>query len=225
MIEYLLADATTPAIIRPHHQTSGVASFPPRFEDLVRSVLPAGRQTTTSPNRIVRSKSVLVLAADDGQQIVIPQVNVTEKALDSLTILSVCDNLDAIKEDLGLSVTQLAELFDVTRKSVYDWYDGAEPRSNTLVKIDALMEALASIPAEVDKKRLKALWKVPVENQSFLSVLNDERLDSTNLGRALSDKLHQLSPRLVSSAAPSIRSTSALGNAHLTEFDRPGDFF
>lgn len=220
-----LAVANNPApLIRLYHQASGVTSFPPTFDDLVKSIVPVERQTTTSPNHVVRFKQLLVLATDDGRQVVMPRVSVTDKALDSLAVLSVRDNLDAIKDDLGLSVTQLAELFDVTRKSVYDWFDGAEPRQNTLVRIDALVEALSAVPAEIDKKRLKGVWKVPVADRSFFAVLNDEKLDASNLGQALSDKLHQLYPRLLSSAASSVRASAALGNAHLAEFDRQGDF-
>jgi DNA-binding transcriptional regulator YiaG len=226
MLEFaLISGATGPApLVRPYRPTSGAASYPSTFEDLARSIIPLGNQTSTSPNQVARSKPFLLLTANGDEQIVIPQVNLTDKALDPVGFLSVRDNLNTIKEDLSLSVTQMAELFNVTRKAVYDWYDGAAPRTASIVRINALVEVLAAAPAEADMKRLKSMWRVPVADRSFLAVLNDERLDITNLRQALSDKLHQLSPRLATPIGPSIRSSAALGKAHLTDLDRQGDF-
>jgi transcriptional regulator with XRE-family HTH domain len=137
---------------------------------------------------------------------------------------SIMDNLDRIKEQLSLSVTQMAELFNVTRKAVYDWYEGAEPRSATIARISALAEVLASAPAKAEFQQLKAVWKVPASGRSFLAVLNDEKLDAFNLRQALVDKLHELSPRLAAQNRTSLRTSVDLGQAHLADVDRGADF-
>jgi DNA-binding transcriptional regulator YiaG len=226
MLELILTGATAPApaIIQAYRPISGTASFPPTLSDLGRSIIPIGGQTSTSPNGAGYVKPFLILRTDNGQQVVVPKVSISDKEDNSSNALSAQESLNNIKEDLALSVTQLAEMFEVTRKAVYDWYDGAAPRIATVTKINALVDVLASTPKDLDVKRLKFIWKIPVEDKSFLTVLNDEKLDAENLRQALRDKLHQLSSRLASPPSKPVRTSEGLGRAHLADIERDGDF-
>jgi hypothetical protein len=220
-VDYALASqATTPIpLIRPYRSTSGALNFPPTREDLVRSILPAESDTSTTPKQV--TQAMLIVTITDGfQQIVLPKVTITSDHALLGNSLSLLDNLNTIKSDLSLSVTQIADLFNVTRKAVYDWYDGAEPRANTVTRINALADVLSSCTGNFDVSRLKSIWKIPVSGQSFLNVLNDEGLDATNLQQALTDKLNELSPRLAAPSGASLRTSVALGQAHLSDIDR-----
>lgn len=134
------------------------------------------------------------------------------------------DCLNPIRERLSLSITQLAELFDVTRKSIYDWYEGIEPRSATVTRIEILRQALDAIPSEVDLKRLKAVWNIPVSGQSFRAVYHNDKLDSGSLLTELTKKLNELSPSLVKKTSSPRKATDKLGTSHLTDLDKHADF-
>lgn len=108
-------------------------------------------------------------------------------------------DLGFIRERLSLSVTQISELFGVTRKSVYDWFEGASPRPMMMEKISALSAVLTEAPAAADLSRLKAVWKLGGATPSFLSIIGDDTLDANSLRVALAEKLDELAPRLVPS--------------------------
>ena len=114
-------------------------------------------------------------------------------------------DLDFIREKLSLSVTQISELFGVTRKSVYDWFEGASPRPTMMEKISVLTTVLSEMPSTTDLSRLKAVWKLGGATPSFLSIIGDDTLDANSLRVALAEKLDELAPRLVptSRAVPS----------------------
>lgn len=147
----------------------------------------------------------------------------TTVGIDSTTV-SHADRLDEIKNRLGLSITQLAELFGVTRKSIYDWYDGSvKPNSSNINKIEAVIESLDSLAVRngaVDLQRLKVVWHIPINGQSFCSILNDDKLEIEKLVT----KLHELSPRMEKKASTLKKTTIQLGDAHLAEFSRETDF-
>lgn len=137
--------------------------------------------------------------------------------------LALAERLNSIKEALGLSVTQIAELFGVTRKSVYDWYEGVEPRSSKINRIEVLVDILQNSAANIDLRRVKFVWNIPENGSSFLSVLNDDRLDSSALKTKLSSKLHELAPRLARKDTQEHSRSSSFGEASLIEFDRIAD--
>lgn len=229
MIELIQAcDAVTAPLIRPYRPTSATPAFPPKLEDLVQSIVPRGYSTgignkATAPNQVNQTVFILSFTVDGTQQILMPLVSFTRDDPVNSQSSSVPDNLNSIKEKLSLSVTQMAELLNVTRKSVYDWYEGAEPRPSTIARINMLVEILHIASPELDLRRLKSIWKVPLKGQSFLAVLNDEKLDENNLRQALADKLHELSPRLAPPLSTSLRTSVVLGQAHLADIDRRAD--
>lgn len=134
--------------------------------------------------------------------------------------LVAAERLDLIKDRLALSITQLAELFGVTRKTVYDWYEGTEPRRNTVNRMEILIDVLNRASPGVDLARLKAVWNVPVSGTSFRSVIGDDNLDAGTLQKALLEKLNELSTRMVATTTPMRKTTSQFGEAQLAEFER-----
>lgn len=134
------------------------------------------------------------------------------------------EKLDLIQSKLGLSITQVSELFGVTRKAIYDWYDGAEPRRNIQNKIETLIDLLGEMPESIDIGKLKAVWKIPVSGKSFLTAFNEDNADLLSYRTTLKEKLDELSPKLVSTSISEIKTNPQLGKAHLAEFDRRTDF-
>lgn len=131
--------------------------------------------------------------------------------------------LDQIRSALGLSMTQMAELFGVTRKAVYDWYEGTEPRSFKLNRMDALIACMENLPQGADIGRLKATWKVPIAGQSFLDTFLDESLPTKELETALKAKLNDLLPRMARTTISSEEASSrggplASNNADIERF-------
>tara|TARA_R110000868_G_scaffold4846_14_gene30188 strand:+ start:10243 stop:10758 length:516 start_codon:yes stop_codon:yes gene_type:complete len=122
--------------------------------------------------------------------------------------LGFADQLNGIKDLLGLNVTQLAELFKVTRKTVYDWYDGADPRVGMGSRIDTLNHLLHNSAFQGDMKRLKQVWNLPINGESFIDVVNSG-VGHDDLKAALERKLEELASRMV----PPTRKPSGITSA------------
>ena len=148
------------------------------------------------------------------------QLTETSQKTSNIQLVAVAERLDLIKDRLALSITQLAELFGVTRKTVYDWYEGTEPRRNAVNRMEILIEVLNRASPEVDLARLKAVWNVPVSGTSFRAVLGDDNLNAGTLQKALLEKLNELSTRMVATTSPMRKTTSQFGEAPLAEFER-----
>lgn len=145
---------------------------------------------------------------------------VSDRDVSRVHSASVSERLDQIKDSLALSVTQMAELFGVTRKTIYDWYEGAEPRSTTMSRIEVLADVLREASAQIDIKRLKTVWSVPISGRSFHSIFNDDSMNLAVFRKALVAKLDELNTRMVAQTVAVHRSTAKIGSAHLAEFER-----
>lgn len=165
---------------------------------------------------LVDGKPVFVVLNDD------PQSETSQKTFNGQPV-ALAERLDLIKDRLALSITQLAELFGVTRKTVYDWYEGTEPRRTAVNRMEILIEVLNKASPEVDLTRLKAMWNVPVSGTSFRAVLGDDNLDADTLQKTLLEKLNELSTRMVATINPMRKTTSQFGEAQLAEFERRTD--
>lgn len=135
-------------------------------------------------------------------------------------------DLERIKCGLGLSLTQMAQLFGVTRKTVYDWYEGVEPRNTAKSRVRALDALVNEKSAKVELKRLKYVWDIAVNGASFKDVLSTAEGGFEHIYDLVSAKIDEVSPLLVSRSAKKSPSanTRLHGNAHLAEFDRSSDF-
>ena len=120
-----------------------------------------------------------------------------DKPLDGAPPLPFSDRLETVQKRLGLSITQVAELFGVTRKSVYDWFDGkSSPRTAAIQKAEALNDIINESPTDIDITRLKTVWNIPTDGESFLSVLRDDNISVDQLKEKALAKLVALGPRL-----------------------------
>jgi len=173
-------------------------------------------KTTHGYALLVDEQRVQVELSDD-------QPTETSQKASNIQLVAVAERLDLIKDHLALSITQLAELFGVTRKTVYDWYEGTEPRRNAVNRMEMLIEVLNRASPKVDLARLKAVWNIPVSGTSFRAVLGDDNLDADTLQKALLEKLNELSTRMVATTSPMRKTTSQFGEAQLAEFERRTD--
>lgn len=208
--------ATAPAhIARPYR--SGIGA-PPLLNEVFHALAPFGKQTSTGPIQLGRSNIYMFLNVDEPSVISVPPPASFEEQI--ARTQSAVKSIDRIKIDLGLSITQLAEVFGVTRKTVYDWYDGAAPRAAVISRTHLLQSVIAAAPSHFDMTRLKLAWKMDGEGRSFLAILNDDGLNEATTKAALVEKLNELSSRLVSASTQKVRSTMGLGDAHLSHIDR-----
>lgn len=142
-----------------------------------------------------------------------------EKEKDNTNVVLFSDQLEVVQEKMKLSITQVAELFGVTRKTVYDWYERkTTPRSAASNRLQILSEITNSKLKNVDIGRLKTVWNVPISGKSFLSVIQDDTLNPVDLREEASKKLAELGPRLAPTAANG--TAIYLGEAHTSDVDR-----
>ena len=76
--------------------------------------------------------------------------------------LSIKERLETLKASLGLTMTDLADLFCVARPSVYSWLKGQEPRPDKLARLSALEDAAETI-ASLHLERTEKLIKRPLK--------------------------------------------------------------
>lgn len=159
----------------------------------------------------------------DGHPILLSSANESESLSEvDVEKLGFAAQLDEIKGFLGLTVTQLAELFRVTRKTVYDWYDGADPRLGMGARIETLNHLLHSSSFPGDLKRLKHVWNLPINGGSFIDMVNSN-IDHYDLKAALEGKLDELAPRMVPPARKPSGITSGSKMSVLGEIIRDTD--
>lgn len=117
--------------------------------------------------------------------------------LDDAAPLPFSDRLETVQKRLDLSITQVAELFGVTRKSVYDWFDGkSSPRATAIQKAEVLNDIIKESPNGIDITRLKTVWSIPTDGESFLNLLKDDSIPVDLLKEKALAKLVALAPRL-----------------------------
>lgn len=106
-----------------------------------------------------------------------------------------------IRKDLRLSITQLADLFSVSKAVVYDWFEGEIPHQKALIQAETLSNELKLMPPGVDISRLKFVWKIPVSGTSFCRAFNSSVLFS-DYNKRLRKKLDELSPKMGKKVVP-----------------------
>lgn len=210
---------TTPVL----SQTYKTRKFdkPPSVEDIIRTLLPIGSRSSTAPIPLTCA-TYMILSINGKAQIVLPRA---EEVGHKAGIETTRNKIDLIKSKFALSVIQVAELFNVTRKAVYDWYDGAEPKSATAARINIVKGLDRELfPPDTDLAQLKLFWKIPVSGTSFLSLLSNDLLGDAELRVALIDKINELSPRMGTKNASAIRLSKGLPASQLADIERAGDF-
>lgn len=179
---------------------------------------PMGQKKTCALVLVDGMPLIIALAAETASQTKLTQEN------SNIPPVTLAESLDLIKDRLALSITQMSELFGVTRKAVYDWYEGAEPRAAMINRIETLIDIINTARPDIDLQRLKAVWNIPVSGRSFIMVFGDDSISIDTLRTTLVEKLDDLSPRMVKKTNSTQKTTSQFGESRLAEFDRRADF-
>lgn len=169
----------------------------------------------------MRKEHALIVTVDGNPaefRNIVSIIQPTSTAAAKTTVINFKAQIKNVQDKLGLSITQLAQLFGVTRKTVYDWLDDAEPRANISNRMNFLADLLKRNDSKLDLKRLKGVWLMVVNGQSFIDVVLDEELDRDSRMTAALEKLDELAPRLGQST-PKLSKTY-LGNAHTSDIER-----
>jgi hypothetical protein len=218
---------TSPCANYPHAQVSENASSSAPSFDIGKLLNVSRTEDATQPS--VQKKTCALVIIDGTPLIIRPVVDTasqTKLTQDNSNIppVTLAESLDLIKDRLALSITQMSELFGVTRKAVYDWYEGAEPRAAMINRIETLIDIINTARPDIDLQRLKAVWNIPVSGRSFIMVFGDDSIGIDTLRTTLVEKLDDLSPRMVKKTNSTQKTTSQLGESRLAEFDRRADF-
>lgn len=86
----------------------------------------------------------------------------------------------------GLSISMLAEIFNVTRPTIYSWQEGTAPQMDKQIRIELVTKLLASI----DARRLSLMSKVwnrsVGDNPSLFEILTAKTIEESDFRKALS---------------------------------------
>ena len=216
-----LATNTSPNLVYEMPYKSVVEDRPNTGPNLYRNTNFSNEESHTQPTWN-RQKNIILI---DGLRLLISSEINKESDVNTPTQQSNLfkDQLNDIKTDLTLSITQLAELFSVTRKTVYDWYEGTTPRNRVASRMNTLIDVIKSTPSDVDLSRLKTVWNIPISGESFRLIFNGEITDELFFRTTLEEKLHELSPRMAKKTGYQRKTSVQLGKAHLAEFDKHTD--
>jgi len=75
--------------------------------------------------------------------------------------LDFAENLERVREVFSPGMSNLAEIFGVSRQTIYNWLNGEQPRPDHITKLQDLANAADTI-AEAKIPRTAALLKRPV---------------------------------------------------------------
>lgn len=83
-----------------------------------------------------------------------------------------------IQYRLGLNKTQLADIFRVSRPTLYEWLEGGFPQPNNQARIESVEELLQALPAGT---RLNARFvrNLKQDGKSLMELLGEEHFDET----------------------------------------------
>jgi DNA-binding transcriptional regulator YiaG len=223
----ILDYSTGPSAHYPQVQVSREASSSAPSVDIAKLLdLSINKDATQLP---IQKKTCMLVIVEGMPLIIKPVAEAASKAKltqenSNTPPVTLAERLDLIKDRLALSITQMSELFGVTRKAVYDWYEGAEPRAAMINRIETLIDIINTARPEIDLQRLKAVWNIPISGRSFLMVFGDDSIGIDTLRTTLVEKLDDLSPRMVKKTNSTQKTTSQIGESRLAEFDRRADF-
>ena len=216
-----LAQNTSPDLVYEISYKSVLEDRPNTVSHLYKNTDFFNEERHTQPSLNIQKIIILI----DGQRLLISSGINKDSEVNTVTQQSNSfkDQLNDIKTDLTLSITQLAELFSVTRKTVYDWYEGTTPRSGVTSRMNILIDVIKLTPSDVDLSRLKTVWNIPVSGKSFRLIFNGETIDELSFRTTLEEKLHELSPRMAEKTGYQRKTSVQLGKSHLAEFEKHTD--
>lgn len=102
-----------------------------------------------------------------------PNINIEIKNLErnSKDYYSPTEHVRLIKEALGLNMSELASVLDVTRPTVYAWLKGQEPKSEAITKIMSLSKVAERVRSLKIQRIDKLINRQIFEGKSILDKL------------------------------------------------------
>ena len=73
-----------------------------------------------------------------------------------------------LKDNFSLSMSEIANLFGVTRKAVYDWFDGSKPRQQMSDRIAGVREILEKNVKSDHRKYVRLFWSTRIDGDASL---------------------------------------------------------
>lgn len=138
------------------------------------------------------------------------------------TATSTAADLRWLKESLQIGVSGLADLFGVTRKTVYDWLEGIEPkRGRRGEKIASLRKVLEESTLGSKIQFLDQVWDQSSESGTTLFELIQSDDLTVDLNGELRKVLEELKPALALCEESNKKGTgNDFGRAHIEDLGR-----
>lgn len=105
----------------------------------------------------------------------------------AMIAMSVAEQMQELLAALSINKSQLAEILRVTRPTIYDWFQGAEPNAANSDRLHALLRTLnrASISGAAPLDARFVRKPMELDSLSILALLAAEHLDEKRIVRAL----------------------------------------
>jgi DNA-binding transcriptional regulator YiaG len=131
---------------------------------------------------------------------------------------NIVDDVNWLRENLKISITEVAALFKVTRKAVYDWLEGAKPRADMADRVRILRNVLDRELREESRNFLKRVWDQPINGDaSLLSIMRESEINA--LPASVKDGLNVLAPKLEAFGARPTLTAASHGNGKAHQDD------
>lgn len=127
-----------------------------------------------------------------------------------------------IKDSLHLSMSDVAALFGVTRKAVYDWFDGtSKPRAHFSERMAAIRSTLQGACTSEQLGLLRQLWSAPLAGEESLAGILKSVDASTASKAKIKAALEELEPRMAElTQRLQSQPRHDLGRAHIEDLVR-----
>ncbi|APO95867.1 hypothetical protein BJD12_12905 [Xanthomonas vesicatoria ATCC 35937] len=110
-------------------------------------------------------------------------------------------DIEWVKAQADVSVSALASLFDVTRKTFYGWMNGeVSPRPHRVIRVSALRAALASLPTREERNAVFGLLDRRVGAGTTIREMLASKEEDANVLDQLTDALQELDPQIKKAA-------------------------
>ena len=116
-----------------------------------------------------------------------PRMTIARLSNDEFDALSVADQLKELRAALSLNKSQLALVLQVTRPTIYEWYEGKDPNPTNGERIRTLLRVLARSAVSGARPLNARFVRQPMglTEPSLLDLLCQDRLDQERLAREI----------------------------------------
>lgn len=202
-------------------ESLGIASTAPKLGRGALESHPALEVFSTSPSRVFEHVQVIILDEHDNEFMVAGstfsrQWNLAKTPTQFLALPKTPNTIDDVqwlRTSLNLSMAEVATLFKVTRKAVYDWLDGSKPRTGLAERIGAMRALFERNLPEESRQVVRQFFDTPIEEKgTLLSILRD--IDIKSLAGEGEATLKTLAPRIAQFSADINSKPTPHGNGY-----------